>query len=1585
MRLGPALLVALLPLFTWTAAVAAATTTTTAVVFDDLFGGGGWRSVAGRRDVDATYHSSPMEERELPSDDLRLGTVANENNVEDDDDDDEWKRRRTRTTAAVAKNKKKSLTVGYLTAVKGELKERQGLAVSGAITMALDEINKDESMLPNVTLVLRWNDTRGDTVVATRAMTDMICDGVVAFFGPEGTCHVEAIVAQARNIPMISYKCSDYKASDVPTFARTEPPDTQVTKYVISLMKYYDWKKFTIIYEEAWKTVALSLVDQAKLRNMTINDFKNAEDRHKCCEETLPCCLSGYWYQFIQETKNRTRIYVFLGTPMSLIELMNTMQTAQLFDKGEYMVISVDVNTYSDKMAHKYLWKPEVFDKFNTCLDHQKDFEKRGKSLFVIVPTAPTENYENFTASVRHYNELEPFNFTKPDIFLNYQKFVSIYAAYLYDSVKLYATALHALLLREPHLTEEIIAEIAGNGTRIVETIISLGTYKSITGATMRLDKNGDSEGNFSVLALTRHPSNTVIKNFTCAYQMRPVGQFQQGEFPDYQINPNVKIEWPQDSRPNDEPSCGFNNEMCKKNDTHLNSIIAAGILAILLFCAGVITMSIYRKWKIEQEIEGLLWKIDRTDIHGYLEDINSPTRASLLSVSVASYESRGGAQVFATTAEYKGLVVRIKELNFSRKKDISREVMKEMRLLRDLRHDNINSFIGACVEPMSIFLVTDYCAKGSLYDIIENEDIKLDRMFVASLVHDLIKGMMYIHNSMLVCHGNLKSSNCVVTSRWVLQVTDFGLAEMRHCAESDSIGEHQHFRNLFWKAPEMLRHPSQYIRGTQKGDVYAFGVILYEIIGRKGPFGLCEYEPKDIIEQVKSVPQDGECPFRPDLEVLVDSEIGCDDYVMQSMRDCWAEKPEDRPDFGEVRTRLKKMKDGKNRNIMDQMMEMMVTYADHLEELVSERTQLLHEEKLKTEDLLHRMLPKPVAERLTMGYGVEPEWFDLVTIYFSDIVGFTAMSAESTPLQVVNFLNDLYTVFDRIIKGYDVYKVETIGDAYMVVSGLPIRNGDNHAGEIASMSLDLLSAVKNHSIAHRPKETLKLRIGIHTGPVVAGVVGLTMPRYCLFGDTVNTASRMESNGEPLKIHISPQCKEALDKLGGYVVEERGLVAMKGKGQVRTYWLTGANESAIQRREVDLGELPPLFCRPRRSPKLNTDSRQASFCGNLCNFNGLNSRRHSSVPRDTYCCDREEHCLEGTSTEVESTSTLHNSSPIAGRLRYSRNVLHVPEMAASRQTLDSTTAFGSQNITEAIGGLRSRRVLSSIASSSDEHQRTSSGGSQMVLNGGRAMRESRSLDPLPMGGRRQQQQLQLQQAVQTVFDTPTHAMGGDYDDGRRNRRRPQSLENCCHLDAGVHLQNIRIMAIPDDRMPGHQQQQQPPTNNNNNNNNNFPNGDVINATSAAICEDYGTTGSGSSCSLMEDAEMPLLRSGGGKTAKVVGTVLRRRVGSVEETMEDEDYDDGSVEVDEHARKQWRSLETVPTVGDNQTMMHDGGATKNSIIPAPLKTLFNFFNGNGLKTSNTSLRKGGSVGGGGGGRVGGGVGGNALQAEKESIV
>ncbi|XP_048196551.1 guanylate cyclase soluble subunit beta-2-like [Perognathus longimembris pacificus] len=208
--------------------------------------------------------------------------------------------------------------------------------------------------------------------------------------------------------------------------------------------------------------------------------------------------------------------------------------------------------------------------------------------------------------------------------------------------------------------------------------------------------------------------------------------------------------------------------------------------------------------------------------------------------------------------------------------------------------------------------------------------------------------------------------------------------------------------------------------------------------------------------------------------------------------------------------------------------------------------------EKKKTETLLYAMLPEHVANQLKEGKKVAAGEFETCTILFSDVVTFTNICAACEPIQIVNMLNSMYSKFDRLTSIHDVYKVETIGDAYMVVGGVPVPTG-SHAQRVANFALGMRISAKEvmNPVSGEP---IQIRVGIHTGPVLAGVVGDKMPRYCLFGDTVNTASRMESHGLPNKVHLSPTAYRALENQGFEIVE-RGEIEVKGKGKMTTYFL----------------------------------------------------------------------------------------------------------------------------------------------------------------------------------------------------------------------------------------------------------------------------------------------------------------------------------------------------------------------------------------------------------------------------------------------
>ncbi|CAB9511219.1 activated protein kinase catalytic subunit alpha-1 [Seminavis robusta] len=491
--------------------------------------------------------------------------------------------------------------------------------------------------------------------------------------------------------------------------------------------------------------------------------------------------------------------------------------------------------------------------------------------------------------------------------------------------------------------------------------------------------------------------------------------------------------------------------------------------------------------------------------------------------------------------------------------KAMKADFIREMRYLSKLRHPCITMVMGAVIEskedPM---LVMEYMDNGSLYDILHNETFWLDGEILLPLLKDISQGCRFLHAAdPAVVHGDLKSANILVDSKYRAKVADFGLSQKQQAGGAMSTAG-----SPFWMAPELLRRESS---NTTASDVYAFGIILYECFSRKDP-----YEGDDLNEILRQV-ADPSINRRPPVPK------DCPHQLAALMADCVAANPDDRPSFAEIDSRLNRLQ------------------ADTL--LLSDKP-IMKNSSVSLFDIF----PKHIAEALRDGRKVEAEHHEVVTIFFCDIVGFTGISQSLEPQKVANMLDRLYSKFDDLSTKHDIFKVETIGDAYMAVTNLVKDQSATHATRIAQFSVEALKAANETlvDVDDHSKGYVNIRVGFHSGPVVSDVVGNRNPRYCLFGDAVNTASRMESNSQPNCIHCSFQAAELLTKQGCEIpLTYRGKINVKGKGRMETYWVNKSRKSAMtvltdvteemSSSHADNDELhaangPPMHYLPRQSP-----------------------------------------------------------------------------------------------------------------------------------------------------------------------------------------------------------------------------------------------------------------------------------------------------------------------------------------------------------------------------------------------------------------
>ncbi|PWA20237.1 hypothetical protein CCH79_00003603, partial [Gambusia affinis] len=982
---------------------------------------------------------------------------------------------------------------------------------TAAAKLAVSRINRDPGLDLGLTMdfiVLQ------EPCETSKALTAYIYydTSANAFVGPTnpGYCIAASLLAKNWDKALFSFSCLTYELEQVtgyPTFARTIPFPVDV---LFTVFKHFRWANSAVVSsnEDIWIDTAGRVAVGLRRKGLPVGLVTAMGLNDTEVESTL------------RKIQNAGEIRVIIMCMHSILvggEYQATFLTKAHkmgMTSGKYVFVPYDTLHYSvpySNVSHLALQNNSLLRKAYDAV------------LTITVASELLSFNEAFTAAKRSQEVTLPVEAEQ----------VNPLFGTIYNSIYLLARSIHNARKAGMLLSGSNLAYFSKN------TSFSGFNQKVL------VDTSGEVKTNYVILDSDSRSSQLYQTYFVDlkAGELRFAGK---------------SIHFPGGSPPTADSRCWFDEKVICTGGVEVSYIII--VLAVILSLAvGGLFITLFIRYGLPRCLLIKITLEDLSESRSALDEKSADPSHSVNSMQTATHEN-------SNVAVYEGDWVWLKKFEEGQFKELKQSTTKIFTKMKDLRNENVNPFLGFFLDCFMFAVVTEHCSRGSLQDLLRNEDVKLDWMFKSSLLLDLIKfvykyttmlnmlcfqGMKYLHHREFP-HGRLKSRNCVVDGRFVLKITDYGFNELLESQKASF--EEPPPEELFWTAPEFLRDLPNFRKGTYKGDVYSFSVILQEVVVRGPPYCMLDLPPEEIIRKVKKPPPMCRPTVAPDQAPL---------ECIQLMKQCWSELPDRRPTFDEIFDRFKIINKGKKTNIIDSMLRMLEQYSSNLEDLIRERTEELEVEKQRTEKLLSEMLPPSVAEALKTGASVEPEYFDQVTIYFSDIVGFTTISSLSDPIEVVDLLNDLYTLFDAVLSSHDVYKVETIGDAYMVASGLPKRNGNKHAAEIANMSLNILSSVGSFQMRHMPDVPVRIRIGIHSGPCVAGVVGLTMPRYCLFGDTVNTASRMESTGLPYRIHVNCSTVKILRSLNdGYKIEVRGKTELKGKGIEETYWLAGKTNFA---------------------------------------------------------------------------------------------------------------------------------------------------------------------------------------------------------------------------------------------------------------------------------------------------------------------------------------------------------------------------------------------------------------------------------------
>lgn len=572
----------------------------------------------------------------------------------------------------------------------------------------------------------------------------------------------------------------------------------------------------------------------------------------------------------------------------------------------------------------------------------------------------------------------------------------------------------------------------------------------------------------------------------------------------------------------------------------------------------GYILLQKFKYWRLLNRDD---WLIPIEDIVFYYDNkTNSSNRAS--SIFGRSAKSLQSAQsdmdrrqldalvdkVLQWPGKWKGYDIGVRLLEIHQMQNLTKEMKQEMLILRDkISHPNVVKFYGLTVVDNEKYLIGEYCRKGSLAEVLQDNKITMTPDFKLALALDVCQGMCFLHHQHLV-HGNLKGAVCFVDAKWTVKVGDWEFLRLLSLNNENyamtsgevytgSLTTQTTSSREFWVAPEVLRAHFK-CKLTPESDVFSFSILLQEIYTQEEPYSehLGTSSTKEVVHAICS------SNLRPKIQLDIPVSI------RQIMEIAWTDNPNSRPSFDQI-LKLMKRNNPLRKSVMDSVIQSMEDYTQHLEECVEEKTIELESTKKQMETMMSSIMPGEVADAISNGNAIdhdEEKTIGVICVEITKENDFKDLPSK----QKVQKLTSMCNYLDRLVSKYSAFRYSSYGTSFMIIVGMGDVNNNNElsvAMKTAHMCLDILTHenIEESNCNSDDIWMMSLSIGAHIGTSTTGIVETDTPQFVLFSDLPEVVRSLARSSDSSKIHISMDLRKALITSNNFSSERSGLLIVR--------------------------------------------------------------------------------------------------------------------------------------------------------------------------------------------------------------------------------------------------------------------------------------------------------------------------------------------------------------------------------------------------------------------------------------------------------